>query len=43
MPRQTVLEVVRYDQESGMWIIASGFGNKSDWVLNIQADPSMTV
>jgi deazaflavin-dependent oxidoreductase (nitroreductase family) len=43
MPRQTVLEVVRYDQESGMWIIASGFGSKSDWVLNIQADPSMTV
>lgn len=43
LPRQTVLEVVRYDQQSGLLIIASGFGRKSDWVLNIQADPNVTV
>ena len=34
-PRQTVLEVADHDPESGTYYVASGFGKKSDWYLNI--------
>jgi deazaflavin-dependent oxidoreductase (nitroreductase family) len=37
--RQTVLEVVRYDRASGACIVAAGFGEKSDWVRNVEHDP----
>jgi len=43
LPRQTVLEVVAYDPASGRCVVASGFGPRSDWVLNIQADPRLEV
>ncbi|HHY88510.1 MAG TPA: nitroreductase family deazaflavin-dependent oxidoreductase [Chloroflexi bacterium] len=43
LPRQTVLEVVAYDPASGRCVVASGFGPRSDWVLNIQADPRVEV
>jgi deazaflavin-dependent oxidoreductase (nitroreductase family) len=33
--RQTVLEVVNHDRETATFCIASGFGKKSDWYLNI--------
>jgi deazaflavin-dependent oxidoreductase (nitroreductase family) len=39
LPRQTVLEVVRYDKATGACIIASGWGLKSDWFHNISANP----
>ncbi len=41
--RQTVLEVVRYDRESTMFVVAAGFGPKSDWYINIRSDPRVTV
>ena len=42
IPRQTVLEVVRYDKETGKVIIASGFGASSDWYQNILKNPDVT-
>lgn len=38
-PRQTVLEVVRYEPESGACVVAAGFGERSDWVRNVTRDP----
>jgi deazaflavin-dependent oxidoreductase (nitroreductase family) len=42
-PRQTVLEVVRHDKESGAYIVASGFGEKADWYKNVMAHPEITI
>jgi deazaflavin-dependent oxidoreductase (nitroreductase family) len=42
-PRQTVLEVVRYDGTTGACIVAAGFGEQSDWVRNVTRDPQITV
>lgn len=39
LPRQNVLEVVRYDKNSGACVVASGWGVNSDWVINIIANP----
>jgi deazaflavin-dependent oxidoreductase (nitroreductase family) len=41
LPRQTVLEVVRYDIPTGGCIIASGWGQKSDWFRNVTANPKI--
>lgn len=41
--RQTVLEVVRYDKGKHSFIVAAGFGSKSDWYRNIQVNPSVSV
>lgn len=41
--RQAVLEVVGRDKEAGAYLIASGFGRKSDWYLNILAQPQVTI
>ncbi len=43
LPRQTVLEVVRYDPSTGICIVASGWGEKSDWFLNVIATPNVSV
>lgn len=42
-PRQAVLEVVQHDQESRAYVVASGFGEKSDWYLNVMANPEVTI
>ena len=42
-PRQVVLEVVRHDEASGDYIIASGHGEKSNWLLNIQKAPEVLI
>lgn len=42
-PRHTVLEMVRYDQVTTTCIVASGFGEKSDWCRNIIKNPKITV
>jgi deazaflavin-dependent oxidoreductase (nitroreductase family) len=42
LPRQNVLEVVRYDKKTGSCIVASGWGSKSDWFQNITANPKIT-
>ena len=41
LPRKTVLEVV--EASHGEPIIVSGFGGKSAWLLNITANPAITV
>jgi deazaflavin-dependent oxidoreductase (nitroreductase family) len=41
LPRQTVLEVVRYNKASGSCIIASGWDIRSDWFHNITANPKI--
>jgi deazaflavin-dependent oxidoreductase (nitroreductase family) len=43
LPRRTVLEVVGHDRQSGTYYIASGWGEKSDWYLNIRANPNVIV
>jgi deazaflavin-dependent oxidoreductase (nitroreductase family) len=42
LPRQTVLEIVRYDGGTGACIVAAGFGEHSDWVRNVTSDPLIT-
>lgn len=42
-PRQTVLEVVNHDKARDVYTIASGFGKKSDWYLNILAQPQLEI
>jgi deazaflavin-dependent oxidoreductase (nitroreductase family) len=42
-PRQAVLEVVQYNKETGGYVVASGFGEKSDWYLNVSANPEITI
>ncbi len=43
LPRQTVLEVVDYKQANDVFIVASGWGNKSDWYQNILKTPDVVV
>ena len=42
-PRQSVLEVVNHDKATDTYYIASGFGKKSDWYLNILAHPQVDI
>ena len=41
--RQTVLEVVKYDQVSSSFFVVSGWGDKADWYLNIRKNPDVTI
>lgn len=41
--RQTVIEVVHYDQATDTYMIASGWGEKSDWLRNIEKTPTVFV
>jgi deazaflavin-dependent oxidoreductase (nitroreductase family) len=41
--RKTVLEVVRYDEEKSIFVVAAGFGPQSDWYRNVRARPLATV
>ena len=43
LPRHTVLEVVRHDKTSGVYYIAVGFGEHSDWYKNILKNPNVEV
>ncbi|MGH3567076.1 MAG: nitroreductase family deazaflavin-dependent oxidoreductase [Pseudonocardia sp.] len=40
-PRQVILEVVGREEESGGYLIASGYGTRSQWLRNILADPAV--
>jgi deazaflavin-dependent oxidoreductase (nitroreductase family) len=42
-PRQAVVEVVQHDKETGAYIVASGFGEKSDWFQNVMAHPEIRI
>ena len=41
--RQTVVEVVRRDEQADAYIVASGFGEKSDWYKNVMAHPDANI
>lgn len=42
-PRQVVLEVVKHDPASDTYYIAAAWGDRSDWVKNIRANPQVQV
>lgn len=42
-PRQTVLEVLRHDRASDTYIVASGWGERADWLRNIKRRPNVLV
>jgi deazaflavin-dependent oxidoreductase (nitroreductase family) len=42
-PRQSVLEVVGYDEQIGSFVVASGWGEKADWLRNVQNNPHVLV
>jgi len=41
--RQTVIEVVQYDEAFGVYFVASGWGEKSNWYKNIMANPNVAI
>ncbi|MFI7876200.1 nitroreductase family deazaflavin-dependent oxidoreductase [Streptomyces salinarius] len=41
--RRVVLEVVAYEAPYRCWTVASGFGPRSDWYRNLQAQPKTVV
>ena len=43
LPRQTVLEVLRYDSATNVCVIASGWGETSDWLRNIRKTPEVRI
>ncbi len=43
LKRHTVLEVVDHDRPAGRYVVASGWGAKSDWYRNIRHTPQVTV
>ncbi|MBN1536528.1 MAG: nitroreductase family deazaflavin-dependent oxidoreductase [Anaerolineales bacterium] len=43
LPRYAVVEVVYHDRETDRYIIASGWGEKSDWLQNIMKTPQVAV
>jgi len=43
LQRQAVLEVVHHNPETGAFVVASGFGEKSDWYQNVMAHPEITI
>jgi deazaflavin-dependent oxidoreductase (nitroreductase family) len=42
-PHRTVIEVVHYDRQNGVYTIASGWGSKSDWYKNLKKNPRVVV
>lgn len=42
-PRQAVIEIIRYDKTTDCYLVASGFGEKSDWFKNIQKSPKVMI
>ena len=43
LSRQAVLEVVDHNPATGAYIVASGFGEKSDWYQNVMAHPEAAI
>jgi deazaflavin-dependent oxidoreductase (nitroreductase family) len=41
--RQVVLEVLYHNKTSGEYYVLSGWGDKSDWFMNIQKNPEVVV
>jgi deazaflavin-dependent oxidoreductase (nitroreductase family) len=43
LPRQVVVEVVGRNEETGAYVVVSGFGEKADWYKNVMAHPEITI
>jgi deazaflavin-dependent oxidoreductase (nitroreductase family) len=43
LPRYAAIEVMRRDKASDTYIVAAGFGEKSDWYLNLQKNPQAEI
>ena len=43
LPRQAVVEIDDYDPVTDTYLIAAGFGAKSDWYRNIRKTPEVTI
>ncbi len=43
LSRQTVLEVVDYDPDSGTYFVASGYGRQSNWYRNVLKTREVTI
>ena len=43
LPRQTVLEVMRHDSAQDSYVVAVGFGERSNWYLNILVCPEVII
>ena len=41
--RRAVLEVIRHDPTVGVYYVVSGFGKRSDWLRNIEANPDVRI
>lgn len=41
--REVVVEVVRYDKSTGTYIVASGWGENSDWYRNVMKTPVVCI
>lgn len=42
-PRQAVIEIIRHDKKEDCYLVASGFGEESDWFKNIQKTPQVVI
>jgi deazaflavin-dependent oxidoreductase (nitroreductase family) len=43
LPRQAVLEVVAHDKDTNRYVVAVGFGPKSQWYQNVVANPEVSI
>ena len=43
LPRQTVLEVLQHDTASDSCYVLAGFGEKSDWLRNVEKTPEVVI
>jgi deazaflavin-dependent oxidoreductase (nitroreductase family) len=43
LPRKVALEVVRHDEESDTYFVASGWGEESDWYRNVVKNPQVVI
>jgi len=43
LPRHVVLEVVKFDPSINTYYIAAAWGERSDWVKNIRANPQVQI
>lgn len=43
LDHMTVLQVVSYDRAEPSWTVASGFGPRADWYVNVRAQPKTLI
>jgi len=43
LPRKTMLEVIRYEKAKEQYTVFSGWGERSDWVKNIEKTPQVII